>query len=127
MPERSTDGHDGGFDLILGCPNEPAIDASRRLNCITNSVQVDGCQHGVDKSTEAPAPGSFNVVALDSLDLNGRACPQMLRRLQAGKRSHGLDGDRGLRGPAEQSLPSLLPSSVILLASGRGSPTRIYL
>src|ERR1700730_18236439 len=73
MPERSTDGHDGGFDLILGCPNEPAIDASRRLNCITNSVQVDGCQHGVDKSTEAPAPGSFNVVALDSLDLNGRA------------------------------------------------------
>lgn len=72
-------------------------------------------------------PRSFEVAALDHLDFNGRVSSQMLWRLQASERGDGLDRDRGLRGPAEQSFPYLLPRGVILLACECGSPIWIDL
>ena len=46
------------------------MDSCRRLNCVRVGVQIDGGEDRVNKSAEAPAAWTFDINALDQLDLD---------------------------------------------------------
>src|SRR5258705_1166888 len=75
MTERSTDRHDGGLDLLLGCTDDSSVDGSRRVNGIGTGVEIDGCQDGVYKCAEASSAWPRDVAALHPLGINVRARP----------------------------------------------------
>jgi hypothetical protein len=79
----------------------------------------------VDERPEAPATRPLWINALNRLNLNSLAGPQMRRRIRASERGDGLDRDRGQGGPTEQSFTPLFPRGISFLACCRGNALRI--
>jgi len=60
----------GGLDFFLCCVEHPAVNRCGSLNCLGSGVKVDGCEHGVDESSEPPSARSLIVRARTDDDPN---------------------------------------------------------
>jgi hypothetical protein len=70
MLKCRADGGDSGLDFFLRCIEHPAVNGRGCLNCLGSSVKVDGCEDGMDESSEPPPAGSLIVRARTDDHLN---------------------------------------------------------
>jgi hypothetical protein len=70
MGKCPRNGRNGNVNFLLRCAENPTLDGSRLLQCITCRFQVDQCQQRMHKGAKAPSARPINVVALQNVQVD---------------------------------------------------------